>query len=71
MVNLKQLKMDYNYNLNRLYNGCNDLDENPDECNKYLDILMEIKHKVDELIEEIMKYQKVSSEEVLGGFKIC
>ena len=63
--------MDYNYNLNRLYNGCNYLDENPDECNKYLDILMEIKHKVDELIEEIMKYQKVSSEEVLGGFKIC
>ena len=58
MADLKELKMDYNFNLNRLYNGCNYLDE-------------KIYNKVNELIEEIEKYQKVTSDEVLGGFNIC
>ena len=71
MVNLKELKMDYNFNLNRLYNGCNYLDEHPEDCDKYLNELFKIYNKVDVIIRQIEKYQEVTSDEVLGGFNIC
>ena len=71
MVDLKELKMDYNYNLNRLYKGCYYIDEHPEQCNKYIDEIFKIYNKVNDLIEEIEKYQEVSSDEVLGGFNIC
>lgn len=70
MAKLEELKMDYNFNLNRLYNGCNYLDEHPEECDKYLDELFKIYNKVDVIIRKIEKYQKVTSDEVLGGFVI-
>lgn len=70
MVNLEELKMDYNFNLNRLYNGCNYLDEHPEDCDKYLNELFKIYNKVDVIIRQIEKYQKVTSDEVLGGFEI-
>ena len=71
MVNLNELKMEYNLNLNRLYNGCNYVDEHPEECNKYIDEIFKIYKKTNEIIDQIMKYQQVSSDEVLGGFKLC
>lgn len=70
MVDLKQLKMEYNFNLNRLYNGCNYVDEHPDECDKYIDEIFKIYKKVNEIIEKIAKYQQVTSDETLGGFEI-
>lgn len=70
MANLEELKMDYNFNLNRLYNGCNYLDEHPEDCDKYLNELFKVYNKVDVIIRQIEKYQKVSSDEVLGGFEI-
>lgn len=70
MADLNELKMDYNFNLNRFYNGCNYLDEHPEDCDKYLNELFKVYNKVNELIEEIEKYQKVTSDEVLGGFAI-
>lgn len=70
MADLKELKMDYNFNLNRLYNGCNYLDEHPEDCDKYLNELFKVYNKVDVIIRQIEKYQKVSSDEVLGGFEI-
>jgi hypothetical protein len=70
MVNLEELKMDYNFNLNRLYNGCNYLDEHPEDCDKYLNELFKVYNKVDVIIRQIEKYQKVTSDEVLGGFEI-
>ena len=70
MADLNELKMDYNFNLNRLYNGYNYLDEHPEDCDKYLNELFKVYNKVNELIEEIEKYQKVTSDEVLGGFAI-
>lgn len=70
MVDLKELKMEYNYNLNRLYNGCNYVDEHPEQCDKYIDEIFKIYRKVNEIIEKIMKYQEVSPDETLGGFKI-
>ena len=70
MADLKELKMDYNFNLNRLYNGCNYLDEHPEDCDKYLNELFKVYNKVDGIIRQIEKYQKVTSDEVLGGFEI-
>lgn len=70
MADLNELKMDYNFNLNRFYNGCNYIDEHPEDCDKYLNELFKVYNKVNELIEEIEKYQKVTSDEVLGGFAI-
>ncbi len=70
MVDLKELKMDYNFNLNRLYNGCNYLDEHPEDCDKYLNELFKVYNKVDVIIRQIEKYQEVTSDEVLGGFEI-
>ena len=70
MADLNELKMDYNFNLNRLYNGCNYLDEHPEDCDKYLNELFKVYNKVDVIIRQIEKYQKVSSDEVLGGFEI-
>lgn len=70
MADLKELKMDYNFNLNRLYNGCNYLDEHPEDCDKYLEELFKVYNKVDVIIKQIEKYQKVTSDEVLGGFVI-
>lgn len=70
MAKLEELKMDYNFNLNRLYNGCNYLDEHPEDCDKYLNELFKVYNKVDVTIRQIEKYQKVTSDEVLGGFEI-
>lgn len=70
MAKLEELKMDYNFNLNRLYNGCNYLDEHPEDCDKYLNELFKVYNKVDVIIRQIEKYQKVTSDEVLGGFTI-
>lgn len=70
MAKLEELKMDYNFNLNRLYNGCNYLDEHPEDCDKYLKELFKVYNKVDVIIRQIEKYQKVTSDEVLGGFEI-
>lgn len=70
MVDLKELKMNYNFNLNRLYNGCNYVDEHPEQCDKYIDEIFKIYKKANEIIEKIMKYQEVSPDETLGGFKI-
>ena len=68
MADLKEIKIDYNFNLNRLYNCSNYLDKHQEQCNKYIDEIFKIYNKVNELIEEIKKYQEVSSDEVLGGF---
>ncbi len=70
MAKLEELKMDYNFNLNRLYNGCNYLDEHPEDCDKYLNELFKVYNKVDVIIRQIEKYQEVTSDEVLGGFEI-
>lgn len=70
MADLKELKMDYNFNLNRLYNGCNYLDEHPEDCDKYLDELFKVYNKVDVIIKQIKRHQRVTTDEVLGGFKI-
>lgn len=71
MVNLRQLKMDYNFNLNRFYNGCNYCEEHPEDVDKYYDELKKIYNKAFvEILSEIEKYEKPTSKELLEGFEI-
>ena len=70
MVELKQIKWEYNNILNRYYNGCNYLIDNPDEFDKYINIITELKNRIDELLNIIMKQQRVTEDEILGGFTI-
>jgi len=73
VLNLKamyELKWNYNYNLNRYYNGCNYIEEHINEADKYLPELMSIKENIEILLDEIMKHQQVSENEILNGFDI-
>ena len=68
---VEELKMKYNYLLNRYYNGCNYIEEHPEQFDKYFDKIMEFKNEIEKILDEIQKVEKVSEEEILGGFKIC
>lgn len=68
---VEELKMKYNYLLNRYYNGCNYIEEHPEQFDKYFDKIMEFKNEIEKILDEIQKTEKVSEEDILGGFKIC
>lgn len=68
---VEELKIKYNYILNRYYNGCNYVESHPEEFEKYIDKIIEFKSELDYLIKQIEGKQKISEEEILGGFKIC
>lgn len=69
--NMKELKERYNYILKRYYNGCNYIEEHPEQFDKYFDKIMEFKNEIEKILDEIQKTEKVSEEDILGGFKIC
>ena len=66
---LEELKWNYNYNLGRYYNGISYLEKYPKQFEKWIKKLLEIRTNIDTLLEEIMKYQEVSKQEILTGFK--
>lgn len=68
---VEELKMKYNYILNRYYNGCNYIEAHPDESSKYIDSVMNFKSQLEEILDQIENIQPVSEDEKLGGFKIC
>ena len=71
MNDLDKLKQEYNHNLTRFYNGCKYLEKCDDEeIDKWLPELLKVRDKVGELLEEIMKQQKVSEKEILEGFEL-
>lgn len=69
-MDLDKLKQEYNHNLTRYYNGDKYCQEHADEVDKWLPEIMKIQNKIDTLLEEIKKYQEVSSKEILEGFDI-
>lgn len=74
MVNeLYQLKWEYNHTLTRYYNGCNYIEEHPEEAHKYVNKLLELLDKINELLEKINEMDKnfITDDEILGGFKLC
>lgn len=68
---IQEQKMNYNYILNRYYNGCNYIEVHPDEFDKYINKVMAFKRELEEIITEIEKEQVVTENEALGGFEIC
>lgn len=66
---LSELKWNYNYNLNRYYKGCKYCETHKEETDKWLPKILEIKNNLDLFLTEIQKYQKVSKEEILNGFR--
>lgn len=67
---VEQQKSEYNYILNRYYNGINYLEKHPDEFDKYIEKIMEFKNRLEKLIAQIEEVEKVKEDEILGGFKI-
>jgi len=65
-----ELKMEYNYNLNRYYNGCDYIEQHPDETNKYIDEVMKLLAKVNEILDKITNQEMITEKEILGGFEI-
>ena len=70
MVELYKLKSEYNKILNRYYNGCNYLIEYPEQFNKYINSVMELKNKLDNLLTKIKEMHQVDENEILKGFDI-
>lgn len=67
---LNELKWNYNHNLTRYYKGCEYfIKHNKDkDRDKWLPELFNILDNMNLLLEEIMKHQKVSNEQILYGF---
>lgn len=63
---MTELKQRYNYILQRYYNGCNYLLENPKEWDKYLPVVLELLDELNKILEKI----EATKEEILNGFKI-
>lgn len=68
MNDLVTLKQEYNHNLNRYYNGCNYLSDNPEKFDQYIRELEKIKENINDTLEQIMKNIKVTEKEILEGF---
>ncbi len=69
---IQEMKMKYNHILNRYYNGCNYIEANPDEFNKYFYKIMEFKKELEDILKEIIQTGEIpTNEEILGGFEIC
>lgn len=60
------LKQTYNKLLQRYYNGCNYLDEHPDEEEKYEPVVLGILDKMNKILDRI---PDVTEKEGLYGFK--
>ena len=63
---MNKLKQTYNKLLQRYYNGCNYLDEHPDEEEKYEPAVLGILDKMNKILDRI---PNVTEEEGLYGFK--
>jgi len=63
---MKNLKVTYNHLLARYYNGCNYIEQHPEETDKYIPLVLEIKKTLEDILEKI---PNASAEEVLNGFK--
>lgn len=62
-----ELKKAYNKVLKRFYNGCNYIEEHPEETEKYYPKVLELKSTIDKILE---KLPNSTEEEILNGFKV-
>ena len=66
---MEELKKEYNYNLQRFYNADKYLRQHPEEVNMWLNEVMKIKDRLENILDEIMKEINVTEEETANGFK--
>lgn len=64
------LKWNYNYCLNRYYNGCRYIQKHGKKAEKYYEEIFSIIDSLNALLKEIMGQQEVTDDEILYGFKI-
>jgi len=64
---MKNFKKLYNKTLQRYYNGCNYIEKNIEEVDKYLPAVLELLNRLNVIIE---KMGNMTDEEILEGFKI-
>jgi len=67
---IETLKKIYNYNLNRLNNGCKYCEEHNDEVDIWLPELLKIHQNMNRVLEEILEYEKIGSKDIGEGFVI-
>ncbi len=61
---MEDYKQEYNKLLKRYYDGCKYIESNPNEWDKYINVLLEIKNKMDKLIED----NNINTNNALYGF---
>ena len=69
-MDIKKYKEMYNHLLQRYQDGINYITNNPDKVDDYVKDINEIQSVAEFFLKEIMRKQKVSKDEILGGFKI-
>ncbi len=70
MVTMFNEKWNYNNNLNRFYNGCNYIIENPEKFDEYIDNVMNLKHNCEIFLLRIESKEAVTRNEILNGFDL-
>lgn len=62
-----ELKKAYNKVLARYYNGCNYIEEHPEETEKYYPKVLELNKTLNRIL---VNFPKATEEEILNGFKV-
>lgn len=70
MVSMYNEKWNYNNNLNRFYNGCNYIADNPEKCDEYIDIVFKLKHNCELFLTKIQEKEFVTEDEISNGFDL-
>ncbi len=69
-MDIKKYKEMYNHLLQRYLDGINYITDHPEKVDDYVKDINEIQSVAEFFLKEIMRKQKVSKDEILGGFKI-
>lgn len=69
-MDIKKYKEMYNHLLQRYQDGINYITDHPEKADDYVKDINEIQSVAEFFLKEIMRKQKVSKDEILGGFKI-
>ena len=70
VMDIKKYKEMYNHLLKRYQDGINYITDHPEKVDNYVEYINEIQSVASFFLKEIMRKQKVSKDEILGGFKI-